>query len=79
MVIRVKKKSGRLQVFKKSKIIKSCRKAGASPATCKKVANYVAKKAKDKMPTSKIKKMVMSRIRKYDRKAAMNFKKFRRR
>ncbi len=74
----VKKKHGRLQVFKKSKIVKACRKAGASPTTSKKVANYIAKKVKNKMPTSRIRKMVVSRLRKYDKKSAAKFAKHKR-
>ena len=75
-VMRVKKKSGRLQKFNERKIIIACRKAGASIAVAKRVTNIISRKIYDGIPTSEIKKMVVKELSNYSNNYSKSFKKF---
>lgn len=75
-VIRVKKKSGRLQKFNERKIIIACRKAGASIAVAKRVTNIISRKVYDGIPTSEIRKMVIKELSNYSNNYSRDFKKF---
>ena len=71
----VTKKSGYLEKFSKAKIIRGCRKSGASMKHAQWVANKVARKAYDKISTRRVGEMVAAHLRKVDRKAAVSFNK----
>lgn len=72
----VVKKDGSSEPFNKSKIANGCVKAGASREAAGKVADAVAKKAKDGMRTTKIGEMVIAELKKHDKKTAAEFEKF---
>ena len=72
----VTKKNGDLEKFSKAKIVRGCRKAGASMKYAEWIASKVAKKAYDKISTRRIGEMVVVHLRKIDRKAAISFNKF---
>lgn len=78
-VIKVKKRSGRLQRFNKMKIYKSCKRAGASAKVSRTVMNSVSKRVKNRMSTSKIRKMVLRELGKRSKKSVLEFRKFRKR
>ena len=64
MEIRVVKRSGELEPFRKEKIVRACKGAGASPKVAEKIADEVAKTARDGMSTSEIRTAVLSKLRK---------------
>jgi transcriptional repressor NrdR len=64
MNVMVVKRSGKLEPFQKEKIIRSCRRAGATPKIAEKIADEVAKTARDKIPTSEIRAAILSRFKK---------------
>jgi transcriptional regulator NrdR family protein len=73
-LLKVKKKSGKLQKFSKAKLYRSIKKSGASAELAKKVANAVAKKVKNNMPTSKIRGMVITQLGKHNKIIAASYK-----
>jgi len=73
-VIKVKKKSGRLQEFNERKVIIACRKAGASIAVAKRVTNIISRKVYDGIPTSEIRKMVVKELANYSNNYSKDFK-----
>ncbi len=72
----VVKKDGSSQAFDKSKIASGCKKAGASDAVAKKVANAVAKKVKDGITTTEIGEMVIAELHHLDHKASAAFEEY---
>jgi transcriptional regulator NrdR family protein len=70
------KKDGSKQKFSKTKIARGCRKAGATAATAKKVANAVARKVKSGTKTKAIGLLVIRQLKKHDKKAAAAFEKY---
>lgn len=78
-VIYVKKKGGKREKFKKAKLYKSVKKAGVSSGIAKRVTNSVAGKVKNNMSTAKVKKIVYRTLKKYSKKAAENYKKYKKR
>jgi transcriptional regulator NrdR family protein len=71
--MQVTKKSGNLQKFSKTKIYRSCRKAGTGVKDAQWVTKKVSKHLYDKISTRKIGEMVTSSLRKVDRHAADTF------
>ncbi len=72
----VMKKDGSSETFDKSKIAAGCRKSGASDDVAKKVADAVAKKAKDGMNTIEIGEMVIKELKKLDAKSGAAFEEY---
>ena len=64
MNVMVVKRSGKLEPFQKEKIVRSCKRAGATPKVAEKIADEVAKTARDKIPTSEIRDAILDRLRK---------------
>lgn len=67
------KKDGSSEKFDKNKIVNGCKKAGASDAVAKKVANAVAKKVKDGITTTEIGGMVIAELHHLDHKVSAAF------
>jgi transcriptional regulator NrdR family protein len=63
------KKDGSEDEFDKKKIYKSCRKAGASEDIAKKISNEIEKEL-TKIPSTKIRQMVLNKLKKMDQNAA---------
>jgi transcriptional regulator NrdR family protein len=64
MNVMVVKRSGKLEPFQREKIVRSCKRAGATPKVAEKIADEVAQTARDKIPTSEIRDAILSRLRK---------------
>jgi transcriptional regulator NrdR family protein len=65
--MQVVKKSGASEEFMPEKIVVSCAKAGATPDLARQISKAVASKARDKMHTSEIRKMVLEQLRQKNR------------
>jgi len=78
-MVTVKKRNGRLEDFNPQKIVGSCIKAGASLGIANEIAESVSKKVHEKIPTSKIRTMVLTELTRRNKSAAENFKKFKKR
>ena len=74
----VKKRNGRLEHFNSHKIVSSCTKAGTSLEVANEIAESVGKKVYDKIPSSKIRTMVLTELTKHSKTAAASFRKFKR-
>ena len=68
------KRKGNLQKFSKNKIVKGCKKSGASAKVAKKVANRVAKSIA--ISTRTIGMETIKALKKYDKKTAASFQKY---
>ncbi len=66
----VEKRGGRLEMFDPEKIARCCIAAGVPEKEAKKVADEVGKNLYLNIPTSEIRKMIIKKLRKIDRKAA---------
>ncbi len=66
IMLRVVKMNGKVDVFKKDKIINTAIRAGASRELAKRVADEIAKKVYDGIPTREILKMVKEELKKED-------------
>ena len=73
--MQVTKKSGNLQKFSRTKLYRSCRKAGTGVKDAQWVTKKVSAHLYDKISTRKIGEMVASNLRKVDRRAADTFSK----
>lgn len=78
-MVKVKKKGGKLEEFKKSKIVKGVKKTGASAKEAAEVAKDVSKQLAEKAVISakKLSDMVMNSLKKVNKKAADAFAEFR--
>jgi transcriptional regulator NrdR family protein len=78
-LVKVKKRSGRLEEFIESKIITAVRKAGASAKEAQHVADQVSKKVapKTEVSANDLSNMVAASLSKVNKSAAGNFTKFR--
>jgi len=78
-MVKVKKRSGKLEVFKKSKIIAGCKKTGATTKQAAQVAADVSKKVAKVtiVPATKLSSMVVTSLRKVNKTAATAFVRFR--
>jgi len=74
--MKVKKKDGKLEDFNKNKIIKGCKKSGASAKLANEIATVVRNKAYDGILTSEIRTIVLRELEKKDKKSAMEFRSF---
>jgi len=77
-MVQVEKRDGRLEEFKKSKIIVGCKKAGATAIEATKVATEVSKKVAKMVivPATKLSNMVVASLKKINKTAASEFVKF---
>lgn len=66
----VEKRSGKLEMFDAKKIVKSCVAAGVPEKEAKKVAEEVSQHLYMNIPTNEIRKMIIKKLGKIDRKAA---------
>lgn len=71
----VTKRNGRLQKFSRGKVYRGIRKAGAGIKDAEWVTKKVLKGLYDKVSTRKVGEMVVSNLRKVDRKTAESFNK----
>ena len=62
MPIQVIKKNGKAEPFHRQKIVDSCTKAGAPPDVAASIADDIQKTARDQMPTSEIRVLVLDRL-----------------
>ena len=62
MAIQVVKRSGKTEPFQRQKIVRSCTTAGAPADVAASIADEIEKSARDKMPTSEIRAMVLQRL-----------------
>jgi transcriptional regulator NrdR family protein len=65
MAVQVVKKSGKTEPFQRQKIVDSCTKAGAPADVAAGIADEIEKSARDQMPTSEIRAMVLERLGKF--------------
>jgi transcriptional regulator NrdR family protein len=77
---KVWKRNGKMQAFSKAKILKSCRKSGASAQQAKHVAEKVAAKVKSRrvVKAQDLSKIVISSLRGVNKRAAASFVKYKR-
>ena len=78
-MVKIKKRNGNIVKFSKNKIIRGCKKAGASAKEAKKVASAVTKKLKRRkvIAATKLSVMVVKTLRRVNKKAASSFVKYR--
>jgi transcriptional regulator NrdR family protein len=78
-LVRIKKRSGKIEEFIESKIATSCEKAGASAKQAQHVADQVSKMVapKREVTADDLSNMVATSLRKVNKAAAGNFTKFR--
>lgn len=62
MAIQVVKRDGKAEPFQRQKIVKACTAVGAPADVAASIADEVEKSARDQMPTSEIKAMVLDRL-----------------
>ncbi len=72
----VEKRSGKLEMFDAKKIVKSCVAAGVPEKEAKKVAEEVSQHLYMNIPTNEIRKMIIKKLGKIDRKAAAAYAHF---
>lgn len=62
MAIQVVKKNGKTEPFHRQKIVDSCTKSGAPSDVAAGIADDIEKSARDQMPTSEIRVLVLDRL-----------------
>ncbi|MBI1978703.1 MAG: hypothetical protein HYS62_01420 [Candidatus Aenigmarchaeota archaeon] len=71
---KVRKRNGTLQTFNKNKIVKACKKAGASAKSAMMVAEEVAKKVGEgTVRAERLSKLVITTLRRKNKRAAASF------
>ena len=75
---KVWKRNGKIQAFSKTKVLKSCRKCGASVQQSTHVAENVALKVKTRrvVKAQKLSRIIISSLRSTNKRAAVSFAKF---
>lgn len=78
-LVKIKKRDGRIEEFVESKIVSGVKKAGATAEEATRVAKEVAKKIANKaeVTAEELSMMVVTSLRKINKKAAEAFVKFR--
>ena len=78
-MVKIKKRDGRIEEYVESKIVAGVKKAGATAEEAARVAKEVAKKIANKaeVTAEELSTMVVTSLRKINRKAAAEFVKFR--
>ena len=79
-MVKIWKRNGKMQAFNKSKVMKSCKKSGASLQQSKHVAENVAMKVRSKrvVKAQELSKIVLSNLRGTNKRAAASFAKYKR-
>jgi len=73
-MVKVRKRSGELQTFNKNKIVKACKKAGATVKSAVAVAEEVAKKVGEgTIRAERLSKLVIASLRRKNKRAATSF------
>ncbi len=72
----VVKKDGRLEMFQPEKIVKCCIAAGVPEKEAKKVAEEVGRHLYMNIPTNEIRKMIIKKLGKIDKKAAAAYERY---
>ncbi len=62
MAIQVAKRDGKTEPFQRQKIVNACTAVGAPADVAASIADEVEKSARDQMPTSEIKAMVLDKL-----------------
>lgn len=71
---KVRKRNGKLQAFNKNKIVRACKKAGASAKSALLVAEQVTKKVgKGTIRAERLSKLVIATLRRTNKRAAQSF------
>ena len=76
MVAQVVKKDGKAEPFQRQKIVKACIAVGAPADVAASIADDIEKSARDQMPTSEIRAMVLEKLGKIRPEWANNWKKY---
>lgn len=78
-MLNVRKRSGKLEAYNESKIIRGCKRAGASAKEAAKVAKEISKKVAKMsvVPAAKLSSMVVASLKKVNKAAASSFVKHR--
>ncbi|MDI6643396.1 MAG: ATP cone domain-containing protein [Candidatus Hodarchaeaceae archaeon] len=76
MAVQVIKKDGKAEPFQRQKIIKSCTAVGAPVDVAASIADDIEKSARDQMPTSEIRAMVLEKLGKIRSEWAKNWEKY---
>lgn len=76
MMYNVLKKDGRLEMFDAGKIVRCCIAAGVPEKEAKKVAEEVGNRLYMNIPSNEIRKMVIKKLGKIDRKAAAAYERY---
>ena len=71
----VLKRDRSTEPFSSAKVMRGCKRAGCTPTVAKIVAARARKRAYNRIPTTKIRKIVIETIRTYDQHAAKSFAK----
>lgn len=71
-MLKVKKRSGKLETFKTQKIVRSCRKSGANKRNAQKIAKKVEADV-SVISYKKLRKLVLKYLKRTDRKAYKHF------
>lgn len=72
----VLKRGGKLEMFDAEKIVKSCVAAGVPEKEAKKVAEEVSLHLYFNIPSNEIRKMVIKKLGKIDKKAAASYERY---
>lgn len=72
----VLKRGGKLEMFDAEKIVKSCVAAGVQGKEAKKVAEEVSRHLYFNIPSNEIRKMVIKKLGKIDKKAAAAYEQY---
>lgn len=72
----VEKRGGRLEMFQSEKIVRCCIAAGVPEKEAKKIAEEVGAHLYMNIPTNEIRKMVIKKLRKIDKKAAAAYERY---
>ncbi len=62
MAIQVVKKDGKTEPFQRQKIVNACTAVGAPADVAASIADEIEKSARDQMPTSEIRAMILERL-----------------
>lgn len=76
MAVKVVKKDGSREDFKRKKIEKACKGSGASSKDAKRIAEEIEREAYDGIRTSEIRNMVLERLRRVDSRLASSWMEF---
>ncbi len=74
----VLKRGGKLEMFDAEKIVKCCAAAGVPEKEAKKVADEVSRQLYMNIPSNEIRKMVIKKLGKIDKKAAEAYERYER-